>query len=217
MAAGNALVIGGPDPHTVAVNPIVAAASDDVERELVGLARASQFDVRAVAKDPTTLAALLRPALGIWIVTGGPLTQARPFLIAARAAKAAAVAVLFGRFCEQDRLDLDYGGLAVLRAIPRDDAFLAGVMASRAGLSVWDPDLGSSSEAVDLIETPLSPRERTVLELTGAGLSTKAVARQLGISPNTVKFHLNAAFDKLGVKSRAEAVMAAVRRGELSV
>jgi DNA-binding CsgD family transcriptional regulator len=107
--------------------------------------------------------------------------------------------------------------LAVLRATPQDDAFLAAVMASRAGLSVWDPDLDSLSEAPVLIETPLSPRERTVLELTGAGLSTKAVARQLGISPNTVKFHLNAAFDKLGVSSRAEAVLAAVRRGELSV
>jgi DNA-binding CsgD family transcriptional regulator len=65
--------------------------------------------------------------------------------------------------------------------------------------------------------TPLSPRERTVLELTGAGLSTKEVARRLGISPNTVKFHLQAAFDKLGVASRAEAVMVAIRCGELSV
>jgi len=145
------------------------------------------------------------------------LTQARPFLIAARTAKAAAVAVIFGNPGEEDRSHLGYGGLAVLRATPQDDAFLAAVMASRAGLSVWDPDLDSLSEAPVLIETPLSPRERTVLELTGAGLSTKAVARQLGISPNTVKFHLNAAFDKLGVSSRAEAVLAAVRRGELSV
>lgn len=199
------------------MNPIVAAASDDVQRVLVSLAQASKFDVRAVARDPTTLTELLRPALGGWMVTGGPLTQARPFLIAARTAKAAAVAVIFGNPGEEDRSHLGYGGLAVLRATPQDDAFLAAVMASRAGLSVWDPDLDSLSEAPVLIETPLSPRERTVLELTGAGLSTKAVARQLGISPNTVKFHLNAAFDKLGVSSRAEAVLAAVRRGELSV
>jgi LuxR family maltose regulon positive regulatory protein len=56
-----------------------------------------------------------------------------------------------------------------------------------------------------------------VLELAGAGLSTKEVARQLGISPNTVKFHLQASFEKLGVGSRAEAVIAAIRRGELAV
>jgi DNA-binding NarL/FixJ family response regulator len=199
------------------VTLIVAAASDDVQRELVRLAQAAQFDVSAVTRDPTTLAALLQPAVGEWIVTGGRFTQARPFLVAARAAKAAAVAVLFDRTDEEDRLDLAYGGLAVLRAIPRDDAFLAAAMASRAGLSAWDPDLDPSPEATDSIETPLSPRERTVLELTGEGLSTKAVARQLGISPNTVKFHLHAAFDKLGVNSRAEAVMAAIRRGELSV
>jgi DNA-binding CsgD family transcriptional regulator len=63
----------------------------------------------------------------------------------------------------------------------------------------------------------LSVREREVLALVAAGLATKAAARQLGVSPNTVKFHLRAAFDKLGVNTRAEAVLAAVRRGELAV
>ncbi len=177
----------------------------------------AHFSVRSVAPDPTALAELLRSDLGAWVVTGGTLMLVRPFLSAARTANAAAVAILSGCTDSEERADLGYGRLAVLRAAPPFERFQAAINASRAGLNVWDPDLDSSCDADESVETPLSPRERTVLELTGAGLSTKTVARRLGISPNTVKFHLRAAFDKLGVTSRAEAVMAAIRRGELAV
>jgi DNA-binding CsgD family transcriptional regulator len=199
------------------VNPIVAASSDAVRRELVELTQGAKFGVRSVAHDPTALEILLRSDRGAWVVTGGSLTHVRPFLRTARKANAAVVAVLNGSTDALDRSDLGYGGLAVLRAMPRTETFQAAVIASSASLSVWDPGLDAPEEAAESVETPLSPRERTVLELTGAGLSTKAAARQLGISPNTVKFHLQAAFDKLGVASRAEAVMVAIRRGELAV
>jgi two-component system, NarL family, nitrate/nitrite response regulator NarL len=52
----------------------------------------------------------------------------------------------------------------------------------------------------------LTPREREILTLVGQGLSNKSVARQLGISVHTVKFHLEALFAKLDATSRAEAV-----------
>ena len=52
----------------------------------------------------------------------------------------------------------------------------------------------------------LTPREREVLELLAQGLTNKEIARQLVISPNTVKRHVQAIFDKLGVKTRAAAV-----------
>jgi DNA-binding CsgD family transcriptional regulator len=107
--------------------------------------------------------------------------------------------------------------LAVLRAVPPIERFQAATIATHTGLSVWDPNLKSAEDPAGSNESPLSPRERTILELTGGGLSTKAIARRLGISPNTVKFHLQAAFEKLGVTTRAEAVMAAIRRGELAV
>ena len=44
------------------------------------------------------------------------------------------------------------------------------------------------------------------LTLIGQGMSNKAVARELGISVHTVKFHLEALFAKLEATSRAEAV-----------
>jgi two-component system, NarL family, nitrate/nitrite response regulator NarL len=52
----------------------------------------------------------------------------------------------------------------------------------------------------------LTPREAEVLTLVGQGMSNKAVARALGISVHTVKFHLEALFAKLDAASRAEAV-----------
>jgi two-component system nitrate/nitrite response regulator NarL len=55
-------------------------------------------------------------------------------------------------------------------------------------------------------ESPLTPRETEILTLIGQGMSNKAVARHLGISVHTVKFHLEALFDRLGATNRAEAV-----------
>ncbi|MGN6452132.1 MAG: LuxR C-terminal-related transcriptional regulator [Steroidobacteraceae bacterium] len=63
--------------------------------------------------------------------------------------------------------------------------------------------------------SPLSARERALLELVAAGLGNKAIARKLGVSINTVKYHLASIFAKLDARTRAEAVSAAARRGEL--
>lgn len=60
---------------------------------------------------------------------------------------------------------------------------------------------------------PLTPREREVLALLGEGLANKAIAARLGISEHTAKFHVNAILGKLGVESRAEAIVRAARLG----
>jgi DNA-binding CsgD family transcriptional regulator len=52
----------------------------------------------------------------------------------------------------------------------------------------------------------LSARERSVVLLMGHGLSNKGIARQLNISPETVKSHVKHIFGKLMVRSRAQAV-----------
>ena len=63
----------------------------------------------------------------------------------------------------------------------------------------------------------LTSREREVLALVATGMSNKSVARQLQVSPNTIKFHIAAILDKLDASTRAEAVAAALRNGELSL
>ncbi len=59
----------------------------------------------------------------------------------------------------------------------------------------------------------LSEREREVLCLIAQGLSNKEIARCLGIGEKTVKNHVAAILDRLGVASRTQAALAAVRLG----
>src|SRR3954452_1916579 len=62
----------------------------------------------------------------------------------------------------------------------------------------------------------LSPREREVLGLLASGASAPAIARQLFLSPATVKSHLHNVYEKLGVSDRAAAVAEGMRRGLIS-
>jgi DNA-binding NarL/FixJ family response regulator len=53
--------------------------------------------------------------------------------------------------------------------------------------------------------------------LVAAGLPNKTIARELGISEHTAKFHVGSLLAKLGAASRTEAVTIATRRGLLAV
>jgi DNA-binding NarL/FixJ family response regulator len=61
--------------------------------------------------------------------------------------------------------------------------------------------------------TPLSKREREILQRVADGATTRQVASDLGISPHTVKTHLERIFEKLGANDRAQAVAIAIRTG----
>ncbi len=58
----------------------------------------------------------------------------------------------------------------------------------------------------------LTARELQVLDAIAAGLTNKGIARQLGISLHTVKFHIESLFRKLGARTRTEAVAKAFER-----
>lgn len=53
---------------------------------------------------------------------------------------------------------------------------------------------------------PLTTRESEVVRLVSRGMSNKAIAHELGISPRTVEGHLNHVFEKVGATSRTELV-----------
>jgi DNA-binding NarL/FixJ family response regulator len=60
---------------------------------------------------------------------------------------------------------------------------------------------------------PLSKREREILQKVADGATTRQVATELGISPHTVKTHLERIFEKLSANDRAQAVAIAIRTG----
>ena len=64
----------------------------------------------------------------------------------------------------------------------------------------------------------LTPRELEVVQLLAEGLPNKAIAKRLGVSDHTIKFHVNAILGKLGAQSRTEAVVPSAdgERGERS-
>ena len=60
----------------------------------------------------------------------------------------------------------------------------------------------------------LTPRERAVLDLVAEGMTNKAIARELSISPATVKAHVERLIAKLGVADRTQAAVLATRSRE---
>lgn len=62
----------------------------------------------------------------------------------------------------------------------------------------------------------LTKTEVKVLDMLGSGLSNKELAMELNCSVKTIKNHLNSAFHKLGVTSRTEAVVKAIKLGIIS-
>ena len=89
---------------------------------------------------------------------------------------------------------------------------------ARAALVDADAILVASGTREDReFAEPLTAREVQVLELLAEGLPNKAIAARLGISDQTVKFHVASISGKLGATNRTDAVRRAVRRGLIAL
>ena len=109
-----------------------------------------------------------------------------------------------------------------LGLLPRDAAPLriaAALIAVAQRLTVFEPSLVAAllPERIRPLKEALTNREREVLILLSEGLTNKSIALRLGISENTVKFHVNAIMSKLGAQSRTEAVVRAARLGLIAL
>jgi DNA-binding NarL/FixJ family response regulator len=102
----------------------------------------------------------------------------------------------------------EFATLAEARAAELDaDALLVAPVHNRSPDSLDDAE----------VEEPLTSREIQVLTLLAEGLPNKAIASRLGISDQTVKFHVASVSGKLGAANRTDAVRRAVRRGLIAL
>ncbi|WP_376793286.1 response regulator [Thermoflexus sp.] len=94
------------------------------------------------------------------------------------------------------------------------EAIAAAVQSVARGLTSFSPQIRAKAQALALLKG-LTEREREILKLVAEGLTDRAIAHRLGISPRTVGYHLGQIFQRLGVNNRAAAVREAIRRGWL--
>lgn len=118
----------------------------------------------------------------------------------------------------------------LLKSAPISDLINA-IRHVQAGESPLDPGIarkvvlqltgeGEKRSSASSEEQPydgLSPRELEVLQLLARGMNNRAIAETLFISERTVQAHLTSIFAKMQVNSRLEAVLAAIRRGWLTL
>lgn len=115
---------------------------------------------------------------------------------------------------------LRHGVRAVLPSGATGEQIAAAIRAVAAGLVVFDfaavgqavTPYPANGVTADLSEA-LTTREIEVLRAMSEGLANKEIAARLGVSENTIKFHVASIMGKLGAASRTEAVMLGIRHG----
>jgi len=101
--------------------------------------------------------------------------------------------------------------IASMRGLEEGKAPVSGEMTSQ--LLAHIAQQAKSSNLLDESRPVLSEREIEILKLIAHGLKNKAIAEELKISENTVKYHLKHILQKLNLKNRAEAAAYSVQSG----
>ncbi len=130
---------------------------------------------------------------------------------AARVARASQITVRLARYPEGLALIVGDNGFAVGDAGLRPASKRLEELGAQVTVTASPFELAIHLALAPSIQ--ITPRELQTLQLLAAGLSNKEIAKALKVSPRTVNFHLDNLYSKLGVGSRTEAVVYAIRRG----
>ena len=197
------------DDHPVVREGLVASLEDDPEFQVVGAAGSAEDALRLVtAQRPDVILLDLE-------LPGVNGLEAIPGLAAASGASRILILTAY---------DTDERVLGALRAGAKGyllkgaslEEIARAIRAVHAGESYLEPRVATKVVAeLGPHKRPaaLSHREREVLRLVAGGHSNKQIARTLGITERTVKFHVTSILNKMGAENRAQAVALAARRG----
>jgi two-component system, NarL family, nitrate/nitrite response regulator NarL len=201
------------DDHVLFAEAIrLALESNDIE--VVGIVGSGEEALRAVRRSPPDLAVVdigLPDQSGI--VVGSTLLHEYPDM------KVLALSALDDPAVVRQALRAGFHGY-LIKDTPVG-RFIQAVEAVLSGQVVVPPVLAprvagartAEEESVTLLVNQLTSRERQVLQLLVEGASGQAIALSLGISPNTVRTHVQSILTKLQVRSRLQAASFAVRHG----
>ena len=167
----------------------------------------------ALSPDLTSEIEAYRPDVLIWDLAWDPATALEDLSLLPDASPPVLALLAAGANAAQA---WSAGARGLILRDAGSERIVSALAALHQGLTVLDPALPPvipggrdlPSEAVQL-----TPRELEALGLLADGLTNKAMADRMGISENTVKFHVNGVLGKLNAQSRTEAVARAARMG----
>lgn len=111
---------------------------------------------------------------------------------------------------------IEAGARGVVFKSAANTRLLAAIRAVASGKTAVAPEVAEQISKAPPAQK-LTDRQIEIFASITRGLSNADIARQLGISPNSVKDHVNAIFTKIGASTRAEAVAIALRKNLLKI
>jgi DNA-binding NarL/FixJ family response regulator len=117
---------------------------------------------------------------------------------------------------------LEAGAIGYLFKDVDEDDLMSAIRFAYQGRGVVAPEamqalVARSRGDIDVYSVGLTEREQETLDLVARGLTNPEIAAKLMISVSTVNFHVHNVLDKLGAKTRTEAVVIAAREGLIEV
>jgi DNA-binding NarL/FixJ family response regulator len=184
----------------------------------------ARFELAGAGSRPADLLAALRQfAPDVVLLDAGDAPISRLLPGSADTGAAPAFVILLEPSRRSDVLRaLQAGARAILARDAHPREITTTLEAAHDGLTVFSPEildllLPASTELAGEDELPpgepLSERESEVLTLMAEGAGNREIAARLGISENTVKFHVSSILNKLGAATRTEAVTRGYKEG----
>jgi two-component system nitrate/nitrite response regulator NarL len=199
------------DDHPLFLFAIAHSVNSRQELELVGQARTGREAIAAALET--------RPDLAVLDVEMPDLGGLEVLKAITREGLTTRVLFVSGNLDAQISYDLiEAGAAGVLDKSAMPDQIGDALVRIAQGETVLAPTVQSAlmravRDRRDKPQTVLSPREAEVLRFLASGLSAPQIARELHLSPSTIKTHLQRLYERLDVSDRAAAVAEGMRRG----
>jgi DNA-binding NarL/FixJ family response regulator len=200
------------DDHPIVRQGLVAALEDEADFAVIGAAGSAEEGLALVGRErpEVVLLDLELPGMGGVEAIAGLL-----------AASPSTGVLVFTAYDTDERVlgAIRAGAKGYLLKGATTADIARAIRAVAAGESALEPRV--AAKLLTVMRAPrgageLSRREREVLRLIADGLPGKQIARAMGISERTVKFHTTSLLRKLGADNRAQAVALAAQRGLLA-